>query len=153
MASPHSKPQNIVTFLKDGTACVVLFPYAPKLTAADRKRIDAAQRIRFFVYARSDAPVPPAAARATKFEDHYSIENLHFALDRSTYLGASLLPLDGVEGSAVLQASSAPGTLVISLMALCAGDDHHRSTITVVTDRHFDDAAICRPRAWVEAAR
>jgi hypothetical protein len=150
---PRTQPKNVVTFLKDGTACVVLFPYAPKLTAADRKRIDAARRVRFFVYARSDAPVPPTATDIGKtFEDHYAMENIRFAIDKSTFLGCSL-PMGSVEGSAVLQASSTPATLIRALMDLDAGTDGHRRTVTIVADRHFDDVAIGRPRARVKAAR
>ena len=50
-------PANVVSFLDDGTACVVLFPYTPELTESEWKAIDAAHRVRFFVYACSDGEV------------------------------------------------------------------------------------------------
>src|SRR5712671_6688454 len=144
--TPHTtfkKPTNIVSFRRNGTACVVFFPYAPELTEAEWERIDAARRIRFWVYACSDAPVPPGQSGVEKFEDCYPLTNLAFGVDRSTYMCSEILP--------VRQPTRSRKELVDALLYIDASgsNDDHRGVVTFVTDRSFvgDDREFYRPVA------
>jgi hypothetical protein len=141
-----SKPKNIIAFLKDGTACVVLFPYAPELTASEKAEIDAATRIRFFIYGCPDAPVPIGKS-GIGTPDDYPVDSLRFALERSTYASPETLQLSNT--------THPRDTLVRSLMDLDAksGNDDHRSTVTLVTEHRFagDNVALCRAQAAEQA--
>ncbi len=136
----YKKPKNIISFLKNGTACVVLFPYARELTQPEWDRIDAARRIRFFVYGCSDAPVPPGLSGIGKLED-YPLASLGFAIDRSTFICPEILP--------VQQPMRSRQGLVDALLDLDASGSNkdHRGVVTFVTDRSFigDDWALQRP--------
>jgi hypothetical protein len=134
------KPQNLIASCSNGTACVIFFPYAPELTEAEWEKIDAASRIRFFLYACPDAPVPPGQSGGDgRFEDYYSVASVRSAIDRSTYICTEILPV---------QKRSRQG-LVKALMDLAAKacSDDHRCAVLVVTDRNFsgDNSALTRP--------
>jgi hypothetical protein len=136
------KPENIVSFLENGMACVVFFPGARELTEDERKRIDAARVIRFFIYGFSDAPVPPGFSGTATLED-YSVESLGWAIRRSTYIHSKILqdwpPL------------GAPQALINALLDVDAkaGTDDHRCVVTVVADHQFvgHDDVLYRPAA------
>jgi hypothetical protein len=125
-----SQPENIVSFLEDGTACVVLFPYAPELTERERERIDEANAVRFFVYGCSDAPAPAGHSGQGKPQD-YPMKSLGWAIDRSTYIASEVL--DG------RQPRDTPQALIKALMDLAAGacSDDHRCAVLLATDRRF----------------
>lgn len=133
------KPENLIA-VRNGTACVIVFPYTPELTEAEWEKIDAAHRIRFFLYAVSDAPVPPGqSGGGGKFEDYYPVASVRSAIDRSTYVCTEKLPV---------QKRSRQG-LVKALMDLAAKacSDDHRCAVLGVTDRPslVDDRALYRP--------
>ena len=132
------KPENIISFLKDGTACVVFFPFAPELTESEKKRIDAAPRMRFFVYGCSDAPMPPGVS-GWKIEN-YPTKSVRWSIDRSTYMSSGVLP---VPLSVVT-----PEALLGALMDLAAkaGNDDHPCVLMCVVDHPFvgDDVAMYR---------
>jgi hypothetical protein len=144
--TPHTtfkKPTNIVSFRRNGTACVVFFPYAPELTEAEWERIDAARRIRFFVYACLDAPVPPGHSGVGKFEDFYPT-SLRSAINISTCMRSGILP--------VRQPMRSRQDLVDALLDLDDANGSHeddRGVVTFVTDRSFvgDDREFYRPVA------
>jgi hypothetical protein len=144
--TPLEKPANIISFLKDGTACVIFFPYAPDLTEPEMKRIDAARRIRFFVYG-GDAPVPPGASGIGTWED-YPVDSVKWAIDRSTYISPETLDCRQPRGT--------PQALVKALMNMAANacSDDHRSAVLAVTDLPFsgDNGALCRPTPSPPAA-
>ena len=135
------KPENLIAVSRNGTACVILFPYTPELTEAEWERIDAARRIRFFLYAVSDAPVPsvpPVRCRVGKFEDYYPVASVRSAIDRSTYMCAEILPVRQRSRQGLVKA-------LMDLAAKVCSDDH-RCAILGVTDRPslVDDRALCR---------
>jgi hypothetical protein len=140
---PETRPTNVVSFLENGTACVIFFPYAPELT--EWRRIDAARRIRFFVYACSDAQVPPAQTRRRgKFDDYYPVASVRSAVNRSTYMCSELLPVRQRSNQGLVKA-------LMNLAAKACGDDH-RCALLGVTDRPslVDDYALCRPHPWLK---
>lgn len=132
------KPQNLIAFCRNGTACVVFFPYAPELTKAEWDKIDAARRIRFFVYASSHAPVPPRQSSVGKFED-YPVASVQSAIDRSTYMCSEILPVQNRSRQGLVKA-------LMNLAAKACSDDH-RCALLAVTDRpsFVDDYAAYRP--------
>src|SRR5258705_6048845 len=94
--TPHlttlKQPSNVVSFLENGTACVVFFPYARELIKSEWERIDAARRIRFFLYACPDAPMPPGqSGGGGRFGDYYPGVNVRSAIDRTTYMFIGIL--------------------------------------------------------------
>jgi hypothetical protein len=127
---PPKKPVNLITFLEDGTAYVVLLPYAAGLTGPERQRIDAARRVRFFVYGCRDAPVPAGASGIGTLED-YSADSLRWAIDQSTHICAKILHIP--------QPTGTPQALVRALLKLDAraGNDDHRGVVMFVADRPF----------------
>jgi hypothetical protein len=138
MAPQLEKPKNIVSF-KNGTACVVFLPFATELTEHEKKRIDAARVIRFFVYGCDDPPTPTGISPTGTLDD-YSAESLGWAVSRSTYVHSEVLPeLPPVE---------VPQALIKALLEADAraGTDDHRGAVTIVAARPFTgcDDAICR---------
>jgi hypothetical protein len=137
---PADKPKNIVSF-KDGTACVVFFPAAIEISEHEKKRIDAARVIRFFVYL-DNALMPPSFAGPTAL-DAYSVESLGWAIRHSTYIHSEILP--------DLPPANAPQTLIKALLNADAkaGTEVHRGVVTMVAARPFTgcDDAIWRPSA------
>lgn len=142
--TPQTRPTNVVSFLENGTACVIFFPYAPELTESEWERIDAARRIRFFAYACSDAQVPPGlTGRRGKFEDYYPIASMRSAVNRSTYMCSGLLPVRRRSRQGLVKA-------LMNLAAKACSDDH-RCALLGVTDRpsFVDDYAVYRPSSAV----
>jgi hypothetical protein len=137
---PETRPTNVVSFFENGTACVIFFPYAAELTEAEWKRIDAAPRIRFFLYACSDAQVPPAQpGGGGNFEDYYPAASVRSAIKRSTYMCSELLPLRQRSHRGLVKA-------LMNLAAKACSDDHS-CAVLAVTDRLslVDDYAVYRP--------
>jgi hypothetical protein len=147
--TPPLKPKNTLSFLKDGTACVVFFPFTAELTQSEKTKIDAASRKRFFVYTCSDTPIPPGHPRIGIFEKLYPIDSIRWAVGRSTYMSSLVTKASNV--------MSAPGYLLSSLMDLDAksGNDDHNSALFFVTDRAFvgDDVALCRTKSTQAVVR
>jgi hypothetical protein len=144
--TPHlttlKQPSNVVSFLENGTACVIFYPYTPELTESEWEKIDAARRIRFFLYACSDAPVPPGqSGGGGKFEDYYPVASLRSAIDRSTYMCSEILPVRQRSRQGLVKA-------LMDLAAKACSDDH-RCALLGVTDRPslVDDRALYRPHA------
>jgi hypothetical protein len=135
------RAKNIIAF-QNGTACVVFFPFARELTEPERKRIDAARVIRFFVYASSEAPIPTGFSSTGTFDD-YAVESLGWGIRRSTYIHSEILrdlpPMD------------APQVLIDALLDLDAKarTEDHRCVVTIVADRPFagHGGAMYRPSA------
>ena len=143
MTPPHlttlKQPENLIAFCRNRTACVVFLPYAPELTESEWEKIDAARRIRFFLYACSDAPVPPGqSGGGGKFEDYYPVASVRSAVDRSTYLCSEILPLRQRSRQGLVKA-------LMNLAAKACSDDH-RCAALAVTDRPslVDDYAVYR---------
>ncbi|KJC37501.1 hypothetical protein UB31_35380 [Bradyrhizobium sp. LTSP849] len=137
---PEIRPANVVSFLENGAACVIFFPYAPELTEYEWEKIDAARRVRFFLYACSDAQVPPGGSGVGgSFEDYYPVTSVRSAVNRSTYMRAEILPVQKRSRQGLIEA-------LMSLAAKVCGDDH-RCALLGVTDRPslVDDYALCRP--------
>jgi hypothetical protein len=140
------KPKSLIAF-SNGTACVIFLPYTPELTEAEWEKIDAAHRIRFFLYAVSDAPVPPGqSGGGGKFEDYYPVASVRSAVDRSTYMCSELLPARQRSRRGLVKA-------LMSLAAKACSDDH-RCAVLGVTDRPslVDDRALYRPHAQFRVA-
>jgi hypothetical protein len=135
----RENPENIIS-IKNGTAFVIIiiFPCAPGLTELQKKRIDAAQRVRFFVYGCSD--MPPGASGVGSFEQ-YPVDSLRWAISRSTYIAPETIDCRHLR--------EAPKSLIALLMAVAADacSDEHRSAVLILVDRSFngDDFALCRP--------
>lgn len=141
--APAPLPANVVSFLENETACVVLFPYAPDITESQWEKIDAARRIRFFLYACSDAPVPPGVSGIGTPED-YPMESVRWAISRSTCIRSVILN--------ARQPRDTSQALVDSLLELDAKagkNDDERCVVTYVADRPFvgDDEVLTRPQA------
>ncbi|MGY4428457.1 hypothetical protein ACVWWO_000934 [Bradyrhizobium sp. F1.13.1] len=137
---PETRPTNVVSFFENGTACVIFFPYAAELTEAEWKRIDAAPRIRFFLYACSDAQVPPGqSGRYGEFEDYYPVASVRSAVNRSTYMCSEILPARQRSRAGLVKA-------LMNLAAKACSDDHS-CAVLAVTDRQslVDDYAVYRP--------
>jgi hypothetical protein len=138
---PVEKPKNSISF-ENGTACVVFLPFASELTERQKKRIDAARIIRFFVYGCDDPPSPPGVLPTGTLKD-YSAKSLGWAVSRSTYVHSEILP--------DLPPANAPQTLIKALLNADAkaGTEVHRGVVTIVAARPFTgcDDAICRPSA------
>ncbi|MCS3929604.1 hypothetical protein M2175_004635 [Bradyrhizobium elkanii] len=144
---PETRPDNIISFLENGTACVMFFPYAPELTESEWKRIDAAPRIRFFMYACSDAQVPPGqSGGGRKFEDYYPVASVRSAVDRSTYMSSEILPVRERSREGLIEA--------LMNLAVRACSDDHRCAVLTVTDHLslVDDYAVYRPSPTVRVA-
>jgi hypothetical protein len=145
---PHlvalEKPENIISFLQDGTACVVFLPFACELNESEKKRIDAARLLRFFVYGCPDAPVPQGVSGLGRFEN-YPIESLRWAINRPATTCITPEILDSQ------RPRDTPQALIGALMDLAADTcgNEHRSAVLFVTDRSFagDDRALYRPPA------
>jgi hypothetical protein len=137
--APAAPPVNVVSLLAEGTACVIFYPYAPELTEAEWERIDAARRVRFFVYACPDAQVPPGQTAGGKFEDCYPAASVRSAVDRSTYMCSENLPVRQRSRHGLVKA-------LMDLAAKACSNDH-RCVVLAVTDRPFvgDDRALYRP--------
>ena len=56
LARTVEKPASSLSFLEDGTAVSVLFPYRRDLTDEQLRQVEAAPRKRFLFYVASDAP-------------------------------------------------------------------------------------------------
>jgi hypothetical protein len=140
MAPQREKLANIVSFINDGTACVVFLPFANELTERQKKRIDAARVIRFFVHLEIDEPLPPRFAGPSAL-NAYSVKSLGWAVGRSTYVHSEILP--------DLPPVSAPQILIKALLEAdaLAGTEVHRGVVTIVAPRPFTGCqdAICRP--------
>jgi hypothetical protein len=136
------KRENIIALCRNGTACVVFFPHARELTQPERDRIDAARRIRFFVYASSEAPIPPGFSSTGTLDD-YAVESLGWGIRRSTYVHSEILrdlpPMDAPQG------------LIDALLDIDAKarTEDHRCVVTIVADRPFagHGEAMYRPSA------
>lgn len=137
---PESRPANVVSFLETGTACVIIFPYTAELTEFEWRRIDAARRIRFFIYACSDAQVPPGQiGRRGKFEDYYPVASVRSAVNRSTYMCSKLLPVRRRSHQGLVKA-------LMNLAARACSDDHRCALLGVTDSRSLvDDYAAYRP--------
>jgi hypothetical protein len=151
---PLDKPKNIVSFLKNGTACVVFFPYARELTEYEKKRIGSARAIRFFVDGSSAISGPSEATGFGTIEAYpietYPIESLRWAISKATYMCTQILDCR--------QLREIPSALVNALLELDAkmGNDDHRCVVSAVVARPFvgDDLAVYRPvSASQEAGR
>lgn len=138
--APLTNPKNLIAFIKNGTACVVVFPYAPELTEPEKKSIDAARRVRVFVYGCRDAPVPAGHSGPSKPQD-FPMESVQWAIARATYLSSEILH--------VQQPRATPESLLDALLDLDskADNDDHRCVVTFVADHAFegDDVALYRP--------
>lgn len=137
---PETRPANVVSFLENGTACVIFFPFALELSESEWEKIDAARRIRFFAYACSDAQVPPGlTGGGGKFEDYYPVASVRSAVNRSTYMCSELLPIRQRSHQGLVKA-------LMNLAARACSDDH-RCALLAVTDRRslVDDYAVYRP--------
>jgi len=141
MIAPPAKPRNIVSF-KNGTACVVFLPFATELTQHEKKRIDAARVLRFFVFGCEYPPTPTGISPSGTLDD-YPAKSLGWAVSRSTYVHSEILP--------DLPPASAPQTLIKALLDAdaLAGTEDHRGVVTIVAPRPFTgcDEAIYRPSA------
>jgi hypothetical protein len=139
--SPAENSKNIVAF-ENGTACVVFLPFANELTERQKKRIDAARIIRFFVYG-CDNPLTPPGFLPTGTLDDYSAKSLGWGVGLSTYVHSEILPH--------LPPSDARQTLIKALLDAdaLAGTEDHRGVVTIVAVRPFTgcEDAICRPSA------
>jgi hypothetical protein len=133
------RPENIISF-QNGTAFVVIFPFAPELTEPQKKKIDAARRVRFFVYGCSDTPMPSEALGLGSLEA-YPVDSLRWAISRSTYITPEILDCRHLR--------EAPKALIAVLINLAAHacSDEHRCAVLVLTERRFrgDDRALYRP--------
>jgi hypothetical protein len=135
-----ASPTNVVSLLENGTACVIVFPYTPEFTEAEWEKIDAAHRIRVFLYACSDAPLPSGqTGSGGKLEDYYPVASVRSAIDRSTYICSEILPARQRSRQDLIKA-------LMNLAAKACSDDH-RCALLCVTDRSFvgDDCALYRP--------
>jgi hypothetical protein len=128
---PLERGENLITFLDDGTASVVLFPFARELTEPERKRIRAACGAHVFVYACRDAPVPECISRPGTIND-FPICSLRWAIGNATLLNIGILD--------VRQSDSTRDDLAKVLLDLDAKDEtgDHRFIVTLVADHGFD---------------
>ncbi|GLR91308.1 hypothetical protein [Bradyrhizobium iriomotense] len=121
------KPANRITFLEDGTACLLVLPFARECTDDEQRTFETAPRARIFLYACGDAPVPEGVSRPSSIYD-LPRTTLSWAVRKATFIAPGIVP----ENSENTEADLADVLLQI-LEQTPEGTDH-RFHVTLIVD-------------------
>src|SRR4051794_18135144 len=81
----HLETAKDVIKFENGTAFIRCVPFSDNFTDEEKRQIDAATRIRAFLYCRVDTPVPPGISRPVTLAD-FPLESILWLWDRCTLI-------------------------------------------------------------------
>jgi hypothetical protein len=84
------KPANSLSFLEDGTAVGLFYPYRCDLTDEQFRLIEAAPRKRLLFCVASDSPMPQVLQHPPSLDD-LPVQTIRWAFARATYVEVVLL--------------------------------------------------------------